>query len=149
MDRLELTRLDALWALVRVLLGVTFLHKAWISAGTATTTYLKAAKGPFQGFFHSLAGQTWTSWPFLIGLAGIGIGLVLGIARRFTAVCAAVLLVLLWTTSLPSRRNPLVDPHLLSALVAVGIGFTTLGWRYGLGRWWSGTPLVQRHPWLA
>ena len=119
MDPLELTRLDLLWALVRVLLGGMFLRRAWI---------------------HHIS--SWSDWLLVLALAGAGAGLVFGIVMRFTAVCAAVLLVLM-------RGNPLVDHRLVFALVVLGIGFTTLGWRYGLGRWWSGTPLVQRHPWLA
>ncbi|ACU76922.1 putative integral membrane protein [Catenulispora acidiphila DSM 44928] len=119
MDPLELTRLDLLWALIRVLLGGTFLRRAWIHHGS--------------------------SWPdglFVLALTSVGAGLVFGILMRYTAVCAAVLLVF-------THAGPLVDHRLVFALVVLGIGFTTLGWRYGLGRWWSGTPLVQRHPWLA
>lgn len=119
MDRLELTRVDALWALVRVLLGVTFLRQAWAHSGSA-----------------------WADRLFVLALTGVGTGLVLGIVMRFTAVCAAVALLLM-------RGGPHLDHRLVFALVTLGIGFTTLGWRYGLGRWWSGTPLVQRHPWLA
>ncbi|MEY9861778.1 hypothetical protein ABH935_007421 [Catenulispora sp. GAS73] len=119
MDPLELTRLDLLWALIRVLLGGTFLRRAWVHQGSA-----------------------WSDRLLVLALAGAGTGLVLGIVMRFTAMGAAALLLL-------AHSGPIVDHRLLVALVVLGIGFTTLGWRYGLGRWWSGTPLVQRHPWLA
>jgi thiosulfate dehydrogenase (quinone) large subunit len=119
MDPLELTRLDLLWALIRVLLGGTFLRRAWI---------------------HGAA--SWSDWLVVAALAAAGAGLVFGIVMRFTAAGAAVLL-------MPVPGHPLVDHRLVLALVVLGIGFTTLGWRYGLGRWWSGTPLVQRHRWLA
>ncbi|MEY9925903.1 hypothetical protein ABH926_000523 [Catenulispora sp. GP43] len=119
MDPLELTRLDLLWALIRVLLGGTFLRRAWI---------------------HSLS--SWSDWLLVLALTGAGVGLVFGIVMRFAAVGAAVLLMAV-------HGHPTVDHRLVFALVVLGIGFTTLGWRYGLGRWWSGTPLVQRHPWLA
>jgi thiosulfate dehydrogenase [quinone] large subunit len=119
MDPLELTRLDLLWALIRVLVGWTFLRRAWVHHGSA-----------------------WSDRLLVLALAAAGAGLVFGIVMRVTAVCAAVLLVIV-------REHPLVDHRLVVALVVLGIGFTTLGWRYGLGRWWSGTPLVRRHPWLA
>ncbi|MFD0630868.1 hypothetical protein [Catenulispora yoronensis] len=165
MKATEPIRLDWLWALVRALLGWTFVwafldklfglgkatptSKAWIHGGSPTTAYLTNVKGPFQGFFHGLAGQAWADWLFMIGLAGIGVGLVLGIVMRVTAVCGALLLVFMWMASLPISSNPFLDDHLIDALVVLGIGFTTLGWQFGLGRWWSGTPLVQRYPWLA
>lgn len=165
MKAFEPIRLDWLWALVRVLLGWTFVWAfldklfglgrstpeaaAWIHGGSPTTGYLKGAKGPFQGLFHSLAGQAWADWLFMLGLAGVGTGLMLGIVMRFTAVCGALLLVFMWMSSLPIKSNPFVDQHLVDALVVLGIGFTTLGWQFGLGRWWSGTPLVQRFGWLA
>jgi thiosulfate dehydrogenase [quinone] large subunit len=123
---MEPTRLDWLWALVRVLLGWTFL---W-------------------AFLDKLC-EAWADWLFMLGLAGIGVGLILGIVMRFTAACAALLLIFMWMASLPIDSNPFVDDHLVYALVVLGIGFTTPGWQYGLGRWWSGTPLVQRYPWLA
>ena len=119
MDPLELTRLDLLWAWIPVLLGATFLRRAWTHHGSS-----------------------WSDWLLVLALTGAGAGLVFGILMRCTAACTAVLLVF-------AHSGRLVDHRLVFALVVLGIGFTTPGWRYGLGRWWSGTLLVRRHPWPA
>jgi thiosulfate dehydrogenase [quinone] large subunit len=31
------------------------------------------AVGPFEGFFHSIAGDPWTNRLFMLGLLGIGV----------------------------------------------------------------------------
>jgi hypothetical protein len=43
-----------------------------------------AAQGPFASFYHSIAGTSWANWLFMLGLLGIGVGLMLGLAMRFT-----------------------------------------------------------------
>jgi len=58
----------------RVLVScVSASAKAWIHGGSPTKGFLgSATKGPFTGFYHSLAGTTFADVFFMIALAAIG-----------------------------------------------------------------------------
>ncbi|HEY0637590.1 MAG TPA: hypothetical protein VGD67_08070, partial [Pseudonocardiaceae bacterium] len=106
------------------------------------------ASGPFESFYKGIAGDGWADWLFMAGLLGIGVALLLGVGMRIAAGAGALLLVLMWTVALPPATNPFLDEHLIQALVLVLLAATYAGDRFGLGRWWAGTPLVRRAPWL-
>ncbi|WP_067461349.1 DoxX family membrane protein [Actinomadura macra] len=151
------------WAIARLALGWVFVWafldkafglghetpaaKAWVDGGSPTEGFLKnAPKGPFAGFYNDLAGQAWADWLFMIGLAGIGVALVLGIGMRIAAAAGALLLVMMWTAVLPPENNPFMDDHLVYAILAIGLALVSAGDALGLGRWWAGTSLVRRFP---
>ena len=152
------------WALVRVMLGFVFLwafldklfgfgkatpaDKGWLDGGSPTTGFLKGVEGPFAGLFNDMAGHAWADWLFMIGLAGIGLALILGIAMRPAALFGAVLLVFMWMAVLPIATNPFLDEHLVYAVVLVGLAASYAGDTVGLGRWWGQTSLVRRAPYL-
>ncbi len=70
-----------LWAFVDKLFGLGFAtpsERSWLNGGSPTKGFLSnAATGPFEGLYKSIAGAAWADWLFMIGLAGIGIALVL------------------------------------------------------------------------
>jgi len=153
------------WAGVRLALGWTFLwafldktfglgHEtasgaAWIEGGSPTEGFLShGATGPFQGIYNDMAGAAWADWLFMIGLAGIGIALLLGIGLRIAAVAGGLLLVLMWTVVLPPDNNPFLDDHLINAGVLAGLALIGAGDTLGLGKRWARLPLVRRFPWL-
>src|SRR5947209_9309536 len=86
-----------LWAFLDKLFGLgheTTSAQAWIHGGNPTLGFLKkGAEGPFADFYHSIAGATWANWLFMLGLAGIGIALIAGVAMRITAGAGALMLV--------------------------------------------------------
>ena len=84
----------------------------------------------------------------MLGLLGIGVALILGIGMRIAAAAGALLLVLMWTAVLPPENNPFMDDHLIYAAVLVVLALTRAGNTLGLGRWWGGTALVRKAPWL-
>ena len=141
-----------LWAFLDKLFGLgmaTPEKNAWINGGSPTKGFLgNAVSGPFEGFYHSFAGAAWADWLFMIGLAGIGITLILGVGLRIAAAAGAVLLVAMWTAVLPPENNPFIDDHLIYAGVLVLLALTAAGDTLGLGRYWSRLPLVRRLPWL-
>jgi thiosulfate dehydrogenase (quinone) large subunit len=49
---------------------------------------------------------------------------------------------------LPPVNNPVVDDHIIGALVVATLALFSAGDTVGLGRWWKSLPLVQRNPWL-
>jgi thiosulfate dehydrogenase [quinone] large subunit len=141
-----------LWAFVDKLFGLghdTTGKQAWIHGGSPTQGFLKfGAKGPFSGFYHTIAGAGWADWLFMIGLAGIGIALILGVGMRVASVAGAVLLVLMWSVVLPPDNNVFMDDHLIYAGLLIGLALTGAGDTLGLGRLWARTPLVRALPWL-
>jgi thiosulfate dehydrogenase (quinone) large subunit len=163
-------------AIVRVVLGVEFLWafldktfglgyatpaaRAWINGGSPTKGFLsRVAVGPLEGTFHAIAGAAWADWLFMAGLLGIGIALILGIGLRAAAVSGTVMMVLMWAAEWPLARftsagepsmstNPIVDYHIIYALVLIALAVTYAGHTWGLGKLWARLPFVQRHRWL-
>ena len=141
-----------LWAFLDKLFGLGFATKAesaWIDGGSPTEGFLgNAVKGPFADLYRSFAGAAWADWLFMLGLAGIGIALMAGVAMRLAAAAGALLLVLMWTAVLPPENNPFMDDHLIYAGVLVLLALTAAGETLGLGKVWNRLPIVQRLPWL-
>jgi thiosulfate dehydrogenase (quinone) large subunit len=152
---------DYVWAIARIAIGWIFLwafldktfgwgfatpaKNAWISGGSPTTGFLKGTgENALGGFFSGLAGQGWVDWLFMLGLAGIGAALVLGVGTRVAAVTGTVLLVFMWAAELPLDTNPFVDEHLIYAVVLIGLALAGAGNTLGLGK----LPVIQRNPYL-
>jgi thiosulfate dehydrogenase [quinone] large subunit len=142
-----------LWAFLDKTFGLghdTASAKSWLNGGNPTKGFLgSASKGPFSGFYHSIAGNGVVNFLFMAALLAIGVALILGIGMRLAAVGAAALMVLMWTAVLPPASNPFMDDHLIYAAVLVLLALTGAGDTLGLGRIWSSTPLVRRAPWLG
>jgi thiosulfate dehydrogenase (quinone) large subunit len=151
------------WATARIALGFVFLwafldktfglghdtisKQAWIHGGSPTQGFLKfGAKGPFTGFYHSIAGAGWADVLFMAGLAGIGVALILGVGMRIAAGAGTLMLLMMWSVALPPASNLFLDDHLIYALLIVGLALSAAGDTLGLGRWWSSTSLVKRLP---
>jgi thiosulfate dehydrogenase (quinone) large subunit len=83
-----------LWAFLDKLFGLgheTASKAAWINGGHPTQGFLKfSAKGPFAGFYHSIAGTWWADTLFMVALIGIAIALIGGsacVSPRWPARC--------------------------------------------------------------
>jgi thiosulfate dehydrogenase [quinone] large subunit len=126
-----------------------FGDAAWINGASPTEGFLSfAAKGPFKGFYNDVAGAAWADWLFMIGLAGIGIALTLGVTMRIATVSGAVLLLMMWSAVLPPENNPFMDDHIVYALVLVVLALTSAGKTLGFGRVWERIPLVAKNGFL-
>ncbi len=143
-----------LWGFLDKLFGLGFAtqaDKAWLAGGSPTFGFLKfATKGPFAEIFSSLAGNPVVDWLFMLGLLGIGIALVLGIAMK-AATCAGILLLMLMYVAgfLPPEHNPIVDDHIMYSLLLFVLYHHNAGDYLGIGKTWRKTALVKRLPWLA
>jgi thiosulfate dehydrogenase [quinone] large subunit len=151
-----------IWGLTRVAIGWVFLwafldklfgfgyatpsDRAWLNGGSPTEGYLAGVDGPFRSFFNPMAGAQWADWLFMVGLAAIGLALILGIGVRIAAVAGTALLVMMWMAALPIADNPFLDYHLVYALVLIGLAVVNAGDTVGLGRPWSRTGLVRAMP---
>jgi thiosulfate dehydrogenase (quinone) large subunit len=151
-----------LWAFIDKMFGLGYSTPsahAWIRGGSPTKGFLSGANvGPLQGFFRDIAGAPGMDWLFMIGLLGIGLALILGVALRPAAASGALLVMLMWFATWPpatmgggqptGSTNPVVDEHVLEAFTLVVVAAyagKTAGY---LGRWWADLDLVKKYPWL-
>jgi thiosulfate dehydrogenase (quinone) large subunit len=163
-----LTRATAvryLWAVTRLGMAWTFLWpfldktfglnhqttsaQAWISGGNPTKGFLSGSAGAFSGFYQSIAGAGIVNWLFMVGLLAIAISLSFGVAMRFAAAAGSIMLLLMWSASLPPSDDLFLDNHIIYALLLVGLALVGAGNTLGLGRRWTQSSLVRRHPWLT
>ena len=122
---------------------------AWINGGSPTEGFLTfgvPADNPFKGFFDALAGQAWVDWLFMLGLLGIGLALLSGIAMRLGTAAGAVMYAFMYAAVLPLENNPVVDDHLIGVIVMVVLALGAAGTTWGLGRMWERTPVVEKYP---
>lgn len=131
-----------LWAFVDKLFGLGFATKpenAWLNGGSPTTGFLSnAVDGPLAGFFHGLAGIPAVDWLFMLGLAGVGVALLLGVALRLAAVAGVTMMALMFLAlSLPPDNNPLIDEHVVYAGLLVGIALLGPGAWAPAAKWWG------------
>jgi thiosulfate dehydrogenase [quinone] large subunit len=142
-----------LWAFLDKTFGLghdTISAKSWLNGGSPTKGFLgSAARGPFTGFYHSIAGTGLADVLFMAALLAIGTALILGIGMRLTAAAGALLTVMMWTAVLPPAGNPFMDDHLIYAAVLIVLALLGAGNTVGLGRAWAATPLVRRAAWLT
>ncbi|MFE6485654.1 hypothetical protein ACFVGN_22335 [Streptomyces sp. NPDC057757] len=152
-----------LWAFLDKTFGwgyATASGKGWTDGGSPTKGFLSGvAAGPMQSTFHSWAGAGWANWLFMLGLLGVGVALVSGIALRLAAVAGTALMAFMWIAEWPPARhladgspsmssNPLIDYHVLYAVVLIALAVASAGTTWGLGRTWARLPVVREHAWL-
>ena len=154
--------IEFLWAFLDKTFGLGYATpsaRAWINGGSPTNGFLSGVDaGPLQSFFNGIAGHPVVNWLFMLGLLGIGVALILGVALRIAAASGVVLLLMMWLASWPlastvagkptGSTNPLIDDHIISALAIIVVGAYAAHSAGYLGRWWSHQPLVRRLPWL-
>jgi hypothetical protein len=66
-------------------------------------------------------------------------------ALRIATGSGVAVLVMMWSAALPPENNPVVDDHLIYALMLVALLLCGSGRTLGLGQWWARLPLVSRH----
>ncbi|MCU0282049.1 MAG: hypothetical protein MUE66_09605 [Acidimicrobiia bacterium] len=120
---------------------------AALNGGSPTFGFLNfGSRGPLASFWQGIAGEPWLNVLFLAALAGIGLALLLGIGMRLAAVAGSLLMLGMYTVAMLPENHPVVDDHIIYALVLVVLALTAAGNTWGLGARWSRTRLVQRFP---
>jgi thiosulfate dehydrogenase [quinone] large subunit len=158
-----LTGFVFLWAFLDKAFGwgyATPSGKGWIDGGSPTKGFLSGvAAGPLESTFHDWAGAGWANWLFMLGLLGLGLALVSGIALRLAAVAGTAMMALMWMAEWPlathlsdgspsMSSNPFVDYHVLYAAVMVALAVSYAGNTWGLGKVWARLPFVSHNRWL-
>lgn len=135
-----------LWAFVDKMWGLGFATKSgqgWIDGISPTEGFLKfGVTETFGNFFHVLAGNVWVDWLFMIGLLGIGLALMLGVAVRIATISGIVMMLLMYAALFPSVHNPLIDEHIVYAVLLWGIYINR---HEGSARWWRKLRLVATY----
>jgi thiosulfate dehydrogenase [quinone] large subunit len=110
-----------LWAFVDKMFGLGFStthDKAWINGGSPTSGFLSfGTHGFFVDFFKSLSGIAAIDWLFMLGLLFVGLTLLLNKWIKWGAIAGIVMMTLMWLSLFPSENNPIVDEHIVYALV--------------------------------
>lgn len=124
-----------------------FCSKAWLFGGNPTYGYLtNAVHGPFKPVLNAMADSSIVTWLFMLGLAGIGIALILGAAVRPASFFGVIMMLLLLSGGYDFSKNPILDTHMIEGAVFFGLMFSHAGQYFGLGKWWVNTRLVQKYP---
>jgi thiosulfate dehydrogenase (quinone) large subunit len=125
-----------LWAFFDKVFGLGFAttsDKAWINGGSPTFGFLSfGTKGPFGDFFKSLAGNPLIDWTFMLGLLFIGMTLLLNRYVFWGGVAGAVMMVLMWLAALFPENNPIIDEHVVYAIVLFILGMKSRKGELGL-----------------
>ena len=110
-----------LWAFFDKLFGLGFAtqpQNSWINGGSPTYGFLThATKGPFVEIFQSLAGNLIVDWMFMLGLLFVGTTLLVNRYVVLGSIAGVVMMMLMWLAVLPPENNPLLDEHIVYALV--------------------------------
>ena len=152
-----------LWAFVDKLFGLGYATPAkgaWISGGSPTKGFLSSVHvGPFESMFHAWAGTWWANWLFMLGLGAIGIAVIAGVGLRLSAIAGSLMMLMMWAAEWPfalststgeatHSTNPIIDYHIVYALVLIALAATASSAIWSLARWWNGLPVVKANPWL-
>jgi thiosulfate dehydrogenase [quinone] large subunit len=152
-----------LWAFLDKTFGfgyATPVKGAWIHGGSPTAGFLGHLEaGPLGGMYASWAGVGLIDWLFMVALLGVGVALILGIGLRIAAVAGSLLMLGMWLAEWPIAQfgasgptmstNPLIDYHVIYALVLIVCAVAFAGRTWGLGNLWERLPIVRRNRWLV
>jgi thiosulfate dehydrogenase [quinone] large subunit len=161
---METTKTRYIWAALRIAMGWLFFwafldklfglgfstspEAAWLAGGSPTAGFLAhATSGPLAGFYQSIAGSVIVDVLFMLGLAAMGVALLLGIGVRIAGYAGTLFVLLLWSSNLPPASNPIMDEHIVYAIVLIGLATVRAGQWVGLGKWWYGL-VAKNLPWL-
>ena len=158
------TGLVFLWAFLDKAFGLGYSTpgaKSWFSGGSPTKGFLGHVEvGPFQSMFRGWAGAAWADGFFMLGLFAVGLALVFGIGLRIAAVSGALMMLMMWAAEWPLAQhtstgaatgstNPLIDYHVIYAIVVIVVAYAAAGDTWGFGRQWKALPFVSANKWLS
>ncbi len=149
-----------LWAFVDKLFGLGFstcrdqstgvvsvgCEQAWLFGGSPTQGYLGSLDGTFAPLFNVMAGNPVVDFLFMFGMLGVGAALILGIGMRVATISGVLMLAFLYLSSLPLLTNPLIDSHVIFAVLLIGLLAVNRDQKLGFGPAWAKLELVKKYP---
>lgn len=125
-------------------------EKSVAKGGSPTTGFLKfGTSGPLKDFYSGLAGNALVDFLFMAGLLLIGLSLISGIGVKVACISGIALMLMMWSAVLPGENNPLIDDHIVYAVVLFGVMQVNGSQVWGLGQWWQKQTLVKKYPVLS
>jgi len=110
-----------LWAFFDKLFGLGFAttsERAWMNGGSPTAGFLtNAVKGPFSSIFNGLADVAAVDWLFMLGLLFVGVTFLFNKYIFWGSVAGILMMMLMWLALLFPENNPIIDEHIVYALV--------------------------------
>ncbi|PJA89566.1 MAG: hypothetical protein CO137_03595 [Candidatus Magasanikbacteria bacterium CG_4_9_14_3_um_filter_32_9] len=141
-----------LWAFVDKVFGLGFstaAENSWLSGVSPTAGFLKfGTQGLFVEIFHWMAGSILVDILFMVGLLCIGLALIFGVGMKIASYSGTLLLTLMWLAIIPPEHHPIIDEHIIYALLLILLSTTNSGEVLGMGKWWSKTKCVKKYAWL-
>jgi len=139
-----------LWAFFDKLFGLGFStvkDKSWILGNSPTFGFLKSGThGIFSSIFQSLAGNHLVDWLFMLGLLFIGVALIFGVLIKMASYAGFVMMLLMWSALLPPANNPILDDHIIYAIILYGISVTNSSKFLSFSKRWENTNMVKKYP---
>ena len=157
-----------LWAFLDKLFGLGFAtcraeegssidylcDAAFVNGGSPTYGFLEfgtqgSHTGGLLGWLASSGpdSQNAVDWLFMAALGGVGIALMLGVLMRLASVAGALLLMFMYLAGFVwPENNPVVDDHIVYAVVLIGLMLAGAGDHLGLGARWRRLDVVRRYP---
>lgn len=132
-----------LWAFGDKLFGWGYATKqdqSWLAGNSPTAGFLTHAP---NAIVHGLAGFTVVDWLFMLGLLGLGLALITGIGLRIAAVAGPLLMLIMWLALLPLVNNPMIDEHVIYALL-----FLLWPQLTPAPQWWLRSVFCKKLSWL-
>src|SRR6266496_387965 len=123
-----------------------FGSAAWIHGASPTAGVLGfATKGPLAHFYQTITGYqmtqagptsaAWVDWVYMLSMLLIGGALILGIGVRLASIGGIIWMAIFFTaTAIWPDHNPVVDEHIIGAVVLAGLFLANAGRYYGLGK---------------
>ena len=137
-----------------------FGDAAWIHGASPTAGAIGfALKGPFADAIHTVTGyhmtgagpavNPWIDWVFMVSMLLIGLGLLTGVMTRLAAIGGIVWLAVFYLgTAIWPENNPVVDEHVIYAVVLIALIFANAGRYWGLGKVWQRLDAVKDRRYL-
>lgn len=137
-----------------------FSEAGWLFGGSPTAGAVGfALKGPFvepiqtvTGFTMTEAGPqvaAWLDWVYMATMLLIGLGLIFGVMTRLAAIGGIAWMAIFYLgTAIWPEFNPVVDSHVETAVVLVGLMLANAGRYYGLGKIWQRYGFVKERTYL-
>lgn len=132
---------EALLGIIRICIGFIFLWafidkaEVWFSGGFPAAGYLaKGTSGIFANFFASIAYNPLVNHMYMFGLFAVGLALTFGFASRLATIGGVAMMILIYLGNLPPAHNPIIDEHIIYALVLVLLHKQSAYKYFGLGK---------------
>jgi len=138
------------WAFIDKMFGLGYATKSsssWLNGGSPTSGYLQyATSGPLADLWNGLSGNSVVDALFMLALVAVGVAVLLGVGQKIAGISGAALMLMLWSTNLPPANNPIIDDHIVYAVLFIAFAFVRPGNWCGLGKWWAQTAIVMKFP---